>query len=114
VRNLASISHLGMKTGEGCGIVLERDGKKLEGYNIPELEVFSAVDFAHAAATQRSDDPIPLDENSSRRESSALRRVRSNNGSGSSGSSAAWLQGRRVGNGNATPAGRTHTGVVRT
>src|SRR5271165_4840023 len=78
VRNLAGITHLSMKSCEGRRVVLERGGKKLEGHNIAKLEIFSAVNFAHAAAPQQSDDTIPLDENSARRESSALRRVRSN------------------------------------
>src|SRR5271157_4365647 len=66
VRNLAGITHLGMKSREGRSIILERGGKKFEGYNIAKLEIFSAVDFAHAATTKQSNDPIPLDENSAR------------------------------------------------
>jgi hypothetical protein len=75
VRNLTSVPHLSMKPRESRGIILEGGGKKLESYNIPELEIFSAVDFAHAAATQGSDDPIPLNENSAGRESRALQRT---------------------------------------
>jgi hypothetical protein len=75
VRNLTSVPHLSMKPRESRGIILEGGGKKLESYNIPELEIFSAVDFAHAAATQQSDDPIPLNENSAGRESRALQRT---------------------------------------
>ena len=52
MRYLAGVTHLSMKTGESCGIVLERSGKKLEGYNIPKFEILSAIDFAHAAAPQ--------------------------------------------------------------
>src|SRR5271165_3371114 len=113
VRNLAGIPHLSMKSRESRGIVLERGRKKLEGHNIPELEIFSSVNFAHAPAPQQSDDPIPLDENRARRESPALRGVRSHRSWCGSGS-ATRLQGRRVGNGNGTPTGRTHTGVLRT
>ena len=76
VRNLAGVTHLSMKTGERSGIILKGGGKKLEGYNIPEFKILSAVDLAHAAAAEQSDDPIPLDENRARRKSSALRWVR--------------------------------------
>src|ERR1700693_4940639 len=44
MRNLAGITHLGMKPCESRGIMLERRRKKLQGHNIPELEVLSAVD----------------------------------------------------------------------
>ena len=76
MRNLAGVPHLRMKPGESRGIVLERGGKKLQGHNIPELEIFGAVDFAHAAAPQQSHDPVSLDENRARRESAASWRVR--------------------------------------
>ena len=76
VRNLAGVSHFRMKPGESRSIVLQRGGKKLESYNIAELEILRAVDFAHAAASQQSNDPIPLDENSARRESPASWRAR--------------------------------------
>src|ERR1039457_1630988 len=54
VRNLAGITHLGMKCCERRGIILERGRKKLEGYNIAKLEIFSSVDLAHAAAAPQS------------------------------------------------------------
>src|SRR5208282_2083576 len=76
VRNLASVPHLGMKPGQGSGIRLERSRKKLQGHNNSKLKILSAVDVAHAAAPQQSDDTISLDENSAWRESSALWRVR--------------------------------------
>src|SRR5208283_5500897 len=66
VRNLAGITDLGVKRCQSRRVVLERGGKKLEGYNIAELEILSAVDFAHAATAKQSDDPIPLDQNSAR------------------------------------------------
>src|SRR5271166_329518 len=114
VRNLASVTDLSMKSCESRGIVLQRGRKKLECYNIAQLEILSAINFAHAAAAKQSDDPIPLDKNSARRESSALRWVRSNGNRRISGSNARWLQGRRVGNGNGAPAGSTQTGILRT
>jgi hypothetical protein len=50
VRNLAGVPYFGVKSGERRGIILERGGKKLEGYNIPKFEILGAVDLAHAAA----------------------------------------------------------------
>jgi hypothetical protein len=50
VRNLTGVSYFGVKSGERRGIILERGGKKLEGYNIPKFEILGAVDLAHAAA----------------------------------------------------------------
>ena len=76
MRNLACVSYFGVKSSQSGSIVLECSGKKLEGYNIPELEILSAIDFAHAAAPQRSDDPVPLDKNRARRESPASWRAR--------------------------------------
>src|SRR5271168_2689161 len=71
VRNLTGVTHLSMKPGESCGIILERGGKKLECHNIPKFEILSAIHFAHAAASQQSHNPIPLRENRTRRESPA-------------------------------------------
>jgi hypothetical protein len=65
-----------MKTGESRGIILERGGKKLEGYNIPKFEILSTINFAHAAAPEQRHNPIPLGENSAGRKSPALWRVR--------------------------------------
>src|SRR5580700_2955406 len=69
VRNLTGVAYLGVKPCKRRGIMLDRSGKKLQGYNNAELKILSAVDFAHAATSQKSDDPIPLDENSAWRKS---------------------------------------------
>jgi hypothetical protein len=65
-----------MKTGESRGIILERGGKKLEGHNIPKFEILSAIDFSHAPTPQQRHNPVSFGENSARRESPALWRVR--------------------------------------
>jgi hypothetical protein len=51
VRNLTGVTHLSMKPGESCGIILERDRKKLQRYDIAEFQILGAIDFAHAAAS---------------------------------------------------------------
>ena len=104
MRDLAGVTHFSMKPGESRGIILQRGGKKLEGYDIAEFEILGAIDFAHAAAPQQSDDPIPLDENSAGRESAALRRARTCGNWRGRDSISIRLQGRRVENGNGTPA----------
>jgi len=65
-----------MKPCQSLGVILQRSGKELEGYDNPELKIVGAIDFAHAAAPQQRDDSIALDENYSRRESAARLRVR--------------------------------------
>ena len=75
VRNLAGIPYLSMKPCKSRGVILKRGGKKLESYDIPELEILRAVDFAHSTAAKQSNDPIPLDEDSAGRESRALQRT---------------------------------------
>jgi hypothetical protein len=91
VRNLAGVPYLSMKSGERTGILLKGGGKKLESHHIPEFEILSAVDLAHAAAAEQSNDPIPLDENSARRKPSALWRVRFSGSWRRPGSSAIWI-----------------------
>src|ERR1017187_5330216 len=104
VRNLAGITYLSMKSFESRRVVLERGGKKLEGYNIPELEIFSAVDLAHAAAPQQSNDPVSFDENSARRESPTSWRVRTDGNPHRRDSISIRLQCGGVENGNGAPA----------
>jgi hypothetical protein len=47
---LAGIPHFSMKGDESRSIILDRGRKKLQRYNVPELEILSAIDLAHAAA----------------------------------------------------------------
>jgi hypothetical protein len=71
MRNLAGVAHFRVKRSQCRGVVLKRGGKKLEGYNIAELEILCAIDFAHAAAAEQSDDAVSFGENGAGRESSA-------------------------------------------
>jgi hypothetical protein len=76
MRDLARVPHLRMKRGEGSGIALNGGGKKLQRYNVAELEILSAVDLAHSTSPQQSDYPVSLGKESAGRESPALGRVR--------------------------------------
>jgi hypothetical protein len=71
MRNLTGVADFRMESSESGGIFLERGRKKLQRYNIAELEIFCAIDFTHAAATQQSDDPVSFGENCAGRESTA-------------------------------------------
>jgi hypothetical protein len=66
--------------------------------------ILGAVDFTHPAAPQQSDDSISLEQNSARRESSTLGRVRSGGSGLRRNGNFIRLKSRRVENGKGAPA----------
>jgi hypothetical protein len=50
------------KAGDGVRIGHHRGGQELEGDLLAEREVVGAIDFAHSAAAEQSDDPVPVGE----------------------------------------------------
>jgi len=56
--DLASDANFGMKSCKGGSILREDFGKKLDGDKLAECQVFSAVDFAHAAAACHGNDAV--------------------------------------------------------
>jgi hypothetical protein len=97
MRNLAGVTHFSVKRGESRCIILERGGKKLEGYNVAKFEILCAIDFTHAAAPQQSHDPIPVGEDSAWSETLSSWRVRTCRNRCRHDSGSIWLQGRRIG-----------------
>ena len=63
------IAELVVELGEPRRIVRELIGKALEGDGLPELQIVSAVDLAHAAAAERRDDAEARGEPRAGRES---------------------------------------------
>ena len=62
VGDLARVAHFVVKMRECGSIALQRGCEKFEGHGVAELEVFRAVDLAHAAAAQQGHDAIALRE----------------------------------------------------
>jgi hypothetical protein len=112
MRNLAGISHFSMKAGQSRPIVLQRGRKKLESYHVSQLEILGAIDLAHAAAAQKSYDPISFGENRPGHESSVSGRMRTCGNRRRQNGSFIRFQRWCVGHSNGTPACRTETDVL--
>ena len=75
MRNLASDANFGMKSREGGGILGEDLGKKLDGDELAECQIISAVDFAHAATAGHRDNAIAIGDHLSRSETAAAQGI---------------------------------------
>jgi hypothetical protein len=68
VRDLARHADLAVKALQALGVALERAGQELEGDRLLELQVVRAVDLAHPAAAEETDDAVALAEHRAGRE----------------------------------------------
>jgi hypothetical protein len=62
MRDLPRHSHFPVKASQRRAVARERFRQKLERDRLAQLEIIGAVDFAHSAATNQSDDAIALDQ----------------------------------------------------
>jgi hypothetical protein len=58
VRDLARDAHFVVKAGQHAGIARHGFGQELERHRLIESKVVGAIDFAHAAFAEQSDDLI--------------------------------------------------------
>src|SRR4029434_11075519 len=65
MRELPCNADLRKKSFAANRIVRKRTGKKLQRYGLAELQVVGTVDFAHAAASDKPNDPTPAAKNRS-------------------------------------------------
>ena len=68
VRDLARHTDLAVEALQALGVALERAGQELEGDRLLELQVVRAVDLAHPAAAEETDDAVALAEHRAGRE----------------------------------------------
>jgi hypothetical protein len=67
MRNLSRDANLVMELGEPRRIALQIDWKELQRDGLPETQVVSAVDLAHAAAPEETNNSVSFAENGTRR-----------------------------------------------
>ena len=60
MRDLPRDAHLRMEPRERAGVLGQAGRKKLDRHDLAELEVFGAIDFAHAAAAGECHDTIAV------------------------------------------------------
>jgi len=60
MRNLAREFDFLMEFGDPVDVAGEFVRQKLEGYRLPEFQVFRPIHFTHAAAADQADDPITV------------------------------------------------------
>ena len=72
VRDLSCGPHFGVKLREARGIVIDVGGQELQGDRKAKAEIVGAIDLAHAAAAEPSEDAIPRVEDCSRCEASMI------------------------------------------
>ena len=75
MRHLAGDTHFAIEALHGCGILREIPGKKFKSDRLAQPEIVRAIDFAHAAFAQQTNDAIALCENRSRHETRVVNRV---------------------------------------
>ncbi len=71
MRDLACDANLGVKTRQGGGILRKALGKKLDGDDLAERQIFRAIDFTHSTAASHGHNAIALGDYLSRREAPA-------------------------------------------
>src|SRR5947209_20388652 len=69
MRHLAGDTHFAMEALHGVDILREIPGKKFKSDRLAQPEIVRAIDFAHAAFAQQTNDAIALCEDSSDRKS---------------------------------------------
>ena len=96
VRDLPCHPHLVVELHQARRIVIEVRRQELERYRLRELQVVSAIDLAHAAAAEASDDAVPAAEHRAKRKASVVDGVRGGQPSRRRRDVACWLSARRV------------------
>jgi hypothetical protein len=71
MRDLSSDANFGMKARECRSILGESFGKKFYGDDLAELQIFGAIDFAHAAAARQGDNAVTFGDDLARGKAAA-------------------------------------------
>ena len=80
VRDLTRHAHLSMEARERSAVRRECFRQKLQSDGLTELEIVSAVDFAHAAATEQTDDAVASGQRRAGREPRVVNRIKRGGG----------------------------------
>src|SRR5262249_49058838 len=75
MRHLPRHAHFGVELRQPRRVAIHLLGQELQRDRLAELQVVGAIDLAHAAAPEPSDDAIPVVEDRSRREPPVIDRL---------------------------------------